>query len=135
MARTRKSKLTKELSEEFLKAYSIGLTIEKCCQYVGIDEKTYYNWAKRSSDPRYFQFFQSIKKVESQVQIILLNDLRNSADWRAKAWVLERRFCKEWGKPKEFLEIETIDKTKPLSKEEIIKELENRGLPTKLFDE
>jgi len=120
----RRTKLTDELKEQFLKAYSIGLTIEKCCQYAGIDETTFYKWKKQEHRNPYRQFFQSISKVESQVQIVLVNDIRNSEDWRAKAWILERRYPKDWGRHDN---IDLTTKGDKVENQIVILELPNNG--------
>jgi hypothetical protein len=120
----RRTKLTNELTEQFLKAYSVGLTIEKCCQYAGISEACFYYWKQREGKKPYSEFFESLRKVEAQVQIVLVNDIRQDMDWRAKAWILERRYPGDWGK-KDSLDV--TSKGDKVENKIVVLELPNNG--------
>ena len=47
-----KTKLTPELQEKFCKAIENGDSILGACGYVGITERTYYNWMDRAAEAK-----------------------------------------------------------------------------------
>ncbi|RLB94385.1 MAG: hypothetical protein DRH26_01315 [Deltaproteobacteria bacterium] len=89
-----------------------GMTIERACEYVNIDTKTYYNWlnAGRNSteDSIFREFFHSIIGIEAKCIERHLKKIDKSPEWKSSAWLLERRFRKEYGK-KESLELSGPD--------------------------
>jgi transposase len=76
--------------------------IDTACTAVGIGERTFHRWMaegeKRTSRP-FWQFRRQIEMAKAQCQIALVDTLQKSAktDWRAAAWILERKFPTQWG--------------------------------------
>ena len=96
------SKLTPETHNNIVKLIRIGVPHKHAAQANGIDERTYYNWmkwgSKRKEGP-YFQFFQDIKKAESESiarDVAQIEKAASEGKWQASAWRLERRHPQEW---------------------------------------
>jgi len=97
-----KTKLTPELQEQIIKIIKAGNYIKTACEAVGIDESTFYKWGKRAGkkEEPYFQFFQSVKRAESEAIIRNVITIQNAAkkSWQAAAWFLERKDYERWGR-------------------------------------
>jgi transposase len=94
----RKTKLNNSLMKRFLEVYAQGFSIKTCCESVDIEEKTFYNWKERKNEKEYSTFFQSLSKLDVSIQSKLLEKISTAQDWRAQAWILERRFPNSWSK-------------------------------------
>jgi len=100
----RKTKLTSELQKQICDLIKRGNYTKTACLAVGIDESCYYKWIKRGEEAKtgiYFQFVQSIKRVQEEAKVRYLERIREAADngnWTAAAWFLERKYPDEWGK-------------------------------------
>jgi hypothetical protein len=70
-----------------------GHTVSAVCGRVGIGERTFYEW--REKHPH---FSQAATRAIGQSKIALLDKLRQADDWRAQAFLLERRWPSEFGK-------------------------------------
>lgn len=92
----RKTKLTKELTKKMIDAIQMGCTYKLACQYAGIDTSTFYLWmqsGREGKDEIKVEFFNQIKKAEATCAFSTLKKINeaSSEDWRAGAWLLERR--------------------------------------------
>jgi hypothetical protein len=91
-----------ELVEQLIKYIKAGNYIKTACEAVGIDESTFYKWGKRAEkkEEPYFQFFQSIKRAESEAIIRNVITIQSAAKrkWQAAAWFLERKDYERWGR-------------------------------------
>jgi hypothetical protein len=99
----RPSKLTPELQERILEYIRKGAFIERACQLVGIDQRTYHYWmerGERDSTGEYFQFFQAATQARAQVQQVCIDIVLNDAPKNPESakWFLERSFWSEWGR-------------------------------------
>lgn len=104
-------KLDAELIERAHKLISEGHYAVTVCAYLGIVEKTYYNWINRAKDDLeknknsiYVQFLQSINEAEAKAEMRhLQNIVKASADgtWQASAWYLERKHKAKWSAKQE----------------------------------
>ena len=97
-------KLTPELQKDFCEALENGSSILGACGYVGIDEKTYYNWIHRAEDAKtrtkYVKFKECVDKAKNKAlhnfeQVIVSASMEH---WQAAAWMLERRHPNMYGK-------------------------------------
>jgi len=120
MAGTKKKTVTKKRgrklinSEETIKKniiehLEIGNTIKASALKSGISEKTYYNWFHKDE-----QFALACGEAMAKAEEVLLNQIMKMAitrdDWRAPAWILERRFPESWG-AKQEIKMETTSKS------------------------
>lgn len=98
----RPSKLTEETKSKLFAAISNGHSYETACALSGISERTFYFWKKKAENQNekgeFFQFIQELKSTEAIAKVKLLNDIQKDPSWQSKAWILERRWSREWGK-------------------------------------
>jgi len=69
-------------------ALSNGLTIVAACGLVGISEQTFYNWKAK-----YPEFLEAVDGARPMFEGSMIELIKDQApnDWRAAAWLLERR--------------------------------------------
>ena len=70
-----------------------GHTIKTVCEAVVIGERTYYDWCEKHP-----HFSQATTCAIGKSKIALVDKLRLSDDWRAAAFLLERRWPGEFGR-------------------------------------
>ena len=93
----RSTKLTKEIQDRIIQAIQTGATYEICAQYAGIGASTLYLWMKQGREKKSkatIEFLENIKRAESRGAIANLGLIQKAAqdgDWKASAWILERR--------------------------------------------
>jgi hypothetical protein len=89
----RKTKLNRQLQRRICALLSQGHTIATVSAMVSIGERTFYEWCEKHP-----QFSQATTCAIGKSKIALVNKLRRSDDWRASAFLLERRFPSEFGR-------------------------------------
>jgi len=96
-------KLTKEMTELIRYGLSEGMSIKAVCGKVGISVDTYYRWRRGNED-----FRNMVDSTQYDVEAKALQSMQVHADrdWRVWAWILERRFPKEWNNKHE-LQVQT----------------------------
>ena len=120
----RKSKLTPELRRRICIMLSRGHTIKTVCEAVGIAERTYYDWQKHP------HFSQATTCAIGQSKIFLVEKLRQSKDWRATAFLLERRWPEEYGRVTERpIPVDPSQPVAPIECRIIIKNEDGTELP------
>jgi len=107
--RGRKTKLNQELIDTAVDLLKMGNYTETVCDYLGIDESTWYRWmreGKKANRGIKNQFYQSIKKAQAHAEIRNLAIIETAAkeEWQAAAWYLERKFQNKWGRKKYEME-------------------------------
>ena len=102
--RQRKRKPTKTktaIKEEILENLRTGMTIKAAALLASISEKTFYNW--RDADE---VFLKQCEEAVRFAEAVLLERVKQLAmdkmDWRAFAWILEKRFPDDYGKRQEL---------------------------------
>ena len=98
-----------ELIEDIAQAVRAGNFIKTACEYVGIDESTYYRYMKLgkqdvedNKDTIYSKFYKTLKKARATAEtrnVAVINQASEES-WQASAWWLERSFPDRWGKRK-----------------------------------
>jgi hypothetical protein len=89
----RKPKLSPALQKEICKHLRHGYTITTVCEIVGIADRTYYTWCSEKK-----HFSQATTRAIGESKKFLHDKLRQSDDWRAQSFLLERRWPNEYGK-------------------------------------
>lgn len=92
----RKSKFTTPVKDRIIEALRAGTTYEIAAQYAGISRSTLFEWIKKGEkeeDTAYRTFYDNIKKAEAEGAVVHLGTIAqaSSKDWKAAAWILERR--------------------------------------------
>lgn len=102
----RPSKLSRKLKERLFEALLAGNHLESACAYAGISYSTMAEWIRRGegrhharpSSNEFAQFAYEVRAViaEAEAQMVNRVSLAASSDWRAAAWMLERRHPTRW---------------------------------------
>ena len=98
--RSRRGRPTLEAA--ILDAIRSGCSIEAACQSAGVSRATFYRW--RDQDEA---FGDQVDKAiaESEVRLVRSIEAAGQSDWRASAWLLERRFS-HWSKREAALPVQ-----------------------------
>lgn len=104
----RKLKLNDEVIKDLCNYISNGLTNKDACAICGIPEETFYSWLRDAENGTgnkshlqiKIKLAQSLKKAEANFKAFHLTKIMKSSneDWKASAWMLERKFPKEYAK-------------------------------------
>ena len=93
MSTGRKTLLDAQLQRKMCDLLAQGHTVSAVCGAVGISESSFYQWKRDNS-----QFSEATTRAIGQSKIALVDKVRQSGDWRAQAFLLERRWPTEFGK-------------------------------------
>src|SRR5439155_15226127 len=96
--RGRATLLNAQLQRKICSLLAQGHTVSAVCGAVGIGERTFYDWLEKRP-----HFSQVATRAIGQSKIALLDKLRLSDDWRAQAFLLERRWPSEFGNWRDLL--------------------------------
>lgn len=100
----RPSKLTPERRKRLLDAIRAGAPKTHAAAAAGIDRETLRRWERRAEEPNapaeYVAFAADLHACEAEAFVTLTATVRQAArtDWRAAAWLLERRAPDEYGR-------------------------------------
>ena len=100
----RPTKLNAETSDRIIKALTAGSTKDVAAAAAGIAVPTFYDWLKRGeAEPgsEFSEFSKKVTRAIADAEMKLLSRVHNAsagkdADWRAAAWILERRHPERW---------------------------------------
>ena len=102
--RQRKRKPTKvqsKVREDLIENLRTGMTIEAACLLAGIGRTTYYRWL--DEDEKWADECKSAVRFAEAVLLARVKQLAmDKMDWRAFAWILEKRFPDDYGKRQEL---------------------------------
>jgi transposase len=124
----RKPKLTPELIKEFCTCISNGLTNKDACMICDISEVTLYDWINKAENGGlYAELTKSMKKAEAQFKAFHLQNVTKAGktSWQASAWMLERKFKREFGRFENAGSGEGVEDLTPLY--DALKDDENDG--------
>ncbi len=113
--RGRPSGLTPKSEALLLQAIERGLPYKQAAALAGISYATFNRWrflgSKENASPEYCHFCNQLEASEARAMDLLMQTIRSAAteqrDWKAAAWMLERRHAKEWGR-KEQVSIQEV---------------------------
>ena len=99
---------TPELTERICEDLRRGLTFKMACEGAGISQHTGHEWTRRGqldldggrSATTWARFAQATTRARSDCLASLVSTVRTAAvtDWRAAAWMLERRDPDGWSR-------------------------------------
>ena len=95
-------RLTPELGDKILAFVRRGAHRETACASAGVARKTLEMWLERAKggphSTRYKRFAEALDKAEAENESITVSAIifAGKQDWRALAWVLERRGAQRW---------------------------------------
>lgn len=100
----RPSKFTVAVCTIILESVRAGQSYAMACRRARIDDSTLSHWAaeveEKGEASRYFQFINDLMEAEASGQLALIATVRTATkiDWKAAAWLLERKHPDEWGR-------------------------------------
>ena len=102
----RKTKLTPEVQEIIVDGINAGLTLVLTCARAGVTYATFYRWLEKGEAAKsgvFCEFFDAVSraKADSALRLVSQITLQAPTDWRAAAFLLERRFPDDYGKRSE----------------------------------
>lgn len=115
------TKLTPDVQQAIVSSIEIGNSLTGACRYAGITRPTLASWIERGeadsqngNDTPFAAFFDAVTRAKGMAEHSLVAEIRRAAtgwvnpstrrregaDWRAAAWLLERRpeSRAEWGR-------------------------------------
>jgi len=103
---------SREVRDRLLDNLREGMSIVAACTQAGVGERTYYRWLDECEDGEWTEDVNAAKDFAEAVALSKLKRLGDEkADWRAYAWILERRYPDRWGPKKEVeLNVGSTDK-------------------------
>lgn len=99
-----KPKITEDLIKIICELKGKGMSNKDICMAVGIHEATLYRWLNKPSARLHRVLSEEFKKAEARYKQELLDTIRGAAlakrqYWTAAAWLLERKYPEEFGRP------------------------------------
>ena len=110
----RPTKLTPRVQKTVCAGIAVGLTFKLASERAGITDRSRIGWEKRGREEMerianggrarkeeepFLSFFQSVTRARAKSAYVLTAVIRAAAptEWRAAAWLLERRFPEDYG--------------------------------------
>lgn len=114
--RGRPTKLNAETRKKVCEAILVGATYEAASQYAGITYETFNEWMKAgnaaTAPDDFSDFSEAVTLANAQAQVTFATHIKTAAtagDWRAAAWMLERRFPKAYGQRVGAIDEKSLD--------------------------
>lgn len=105
----RPTKFTRDTVDRLLKGIRLGMTYEHACMFAGVHYDTFNEW-RNGKFPRRLdddqkalksEFSEALTRAEGDAvarHFGLISQASVQGDWRASAWILERRYPAIYGK-------------------------------------
>ncbi len=96
-----KEKCTQNAIETAIGLKEAGVSDKDIAAALCVTPSTFSRWINHPKTKRQKQLSQAIKKAETKYKAFLLQTIRKSAqtrDWKAAAWLLERKYPQEYGR-------------------------------------
>mgnify|MGYP001136552653 CR=1 FL=1 len=102
----RPTKYTPQTVARLLDGIRLGLTYRLAAAYAGIDYATFCRWRMR-----YASFATQLQEAEAHAAAVVMARIHHAAasDWRAAAWMLERRYPEDFGPRQRLEQAVTVD--------------------------
>lgn len=104
----RPTKLTPEVQEEVCTAIRAGNTFEASAAYGGISPASFYSYMDKGRQSyekgkrrtKFTEFLEEVTRAKSTAEVALVANINKAGkrDWRAHAFLLERRNPVDWGR-------------------------------------
>lgn len=131
-SRGRPSKLTDETVKKLMEAIIDGNTYEAACNYAGISYSVFADWVRKGEEYtkmleggqkgirwEFINFLKELNRAKAEAEVNLVKKIKEAGDkdWRANAFLLERRNPEQWAK-KVFLNEESNREIKIIFEDE-----------------
>jgi hypothetical protein len=104
----RPTKLTPKVQEEVCSAIRAGNTFEAAASYGGISPASFYSYMDKGRQSyekgrrrtKFTEFLEEVTRAKSVAEVALVANINKAGekDWRAHAFLLERRNPSDWGR-------------------------------------
>jgi hypothetical protein len=89
--------ITKKQTETLLEALRKGSTYTLACKAAGISQSTFYKYMREGREQKTktrIEFFEAVSNAECERADLMLERIEEGSrkDWKAAAWLLERRY-------------------------------------------
>jgi hypothetical protein len=120
----RKAKISPEVQADFCKALEVGGTYQMAAAKAGIGEATAYRYLKRGEEEEsgpYREFWLAARESTKKCGLAWLAKIQTlgnqKGDWKAYAWLLERRFPADFARlsDRPAAEMETVDEAESMA--------------------
>ena len=98
-------KFDKSTWKQVVRYVRLGLSNKKSAQAACISEVTFYDWVDKGSNqaedyPEHAEFYEELTQAQALFEVDAVEAIQNSGelDWKAHAFLLERRNPEDWGK-------------------------------------
>lgn len=114
--RGREPTLTPEITKKICDALELGSYLESAAAYAGVHKTTLHKWLYRGRKAKKGMWHDFVALVDMAIEksevrkVQRIDQAAAKGDWRADAWMLERKMPKRWGR-KETVRLED-DETK-----------------------
>jgi len=88
-----KPKINDKVEADIIACLTVGASLRDACDYVGLDYKTIYN--RRRNDE---EFSNRLNKAVKKGKILHIKKIGKAPQWQASAFMLERKWWKEYGR-------------------------------------
>ena len=98
-------KLTYEMIDEAVKLKKLGLYEKDIAAAIGVAPQTFSTWQHDPKTPEQRELAEAMKRAEADGKKALLAIIQRDArerDWKAAAWMLERRYPEEFARPEVY---------------------------------
>jgi len=104
-----------------------GLSRERALRAAGVPPSVYRQWFKLGKDgvQPYAQWLNALEEAEANAEDDRVQKIRDNKDWKAQAWLLERRYPERWGQK---IQLEVRREV------ERVLDAAEKILPTKLYE-
>lgn len=91
--------LTPEQIAQISEDISTGVHINRALRASGVSDAAYRYYVSLAADGSalYEDWLKSLDEASAIAEAALVSDIKANRDWKAKAFILERRFSKQWG--------------------------------------
>ena len=97
--------ISQEMIAKIVEHLSVGNYVKPSVEACGIHYTTFRSWVVRGEqekaegkDTLYTYLIDALAHAQAQAEASIVHELRKAEDWRAQAFVLERRHRDRWGK-------------------------------------
>lgn len=107
-----KPKCNKDTVVEAVRLKKAGVTNRDIAAALGISETTFYRWVGDPKTDNQKKLSEALKKTETDYKAALLTLIYNSAvnrDWKAAAWLLERKYPQEYARTVRLPSVDDAD--------------------------
>ena len=110
----RRTTLSTSVRDRLVAASKLGLTRDLQAQYAGIGTSTLHRWlakGRQAKRGRYRELWESLKRAEAEGAVDAMQRIADAQekDWKAAAWLLERRHGYRRGGPAEARNERAVD--------------------------